>query len=51
MQKQYLTNEINFRNLIKDKKDDEENFERIFSLVFKPSDLFDEGNQNKLYFQ
>ena len=51
MQKQYLTNEINFRNLIKDKKDDEENFERIFSLVFKPNDLFDEGNQNKLYFQ
>ena len=40
MYKQYLTKENNFRNFMKDKKDDEENFERSFSLIFRPNDFF-----------
>ena len=51
MYKQYLTKENNFRNFMKDKKDDEENFERSFSLIFRPNDFFEEGIGNKLYFQ
>ena len=51
MYKQYLTKENNFRNFMKDKNDDEENFERSFSLIFRPNDFFEEGIGNKLYFQ
>ena len=51
MNKQYLTNEHNFRNFVKDKTDDEKNFERSFSLIFGPNDIFEEGIGNKLYFQ
>ena len=51
MNKQYLTNENNFRNFVKDKTDDEKNFERSFSLIFGPNDIFEEGIGNKLYFQ
>jgi len=51
MNKQYLTSENNFRNFVKDKTDDEKNFERSFSLIFRPNDFFEEGIGNKLYFQ
>ena len=50
MQIEFIKNFTNFRDLIKEKKE-EENFERIFSSIFKRNYNVDEKFDTKLYFQ